>query len=123
MYDEYYIKPTINDADKILRNLAKIEYPESTDNYDEPFNSEYVYPHLSPEQKDIVDNAVKTLYNYTRNPDGTPNRRSITTLNDHGYKASLDVDQYDANILVGRIMIDKERFINISDSSTENDDD
>jgi hypothetical protein len=122
MYGEYY-KPTIDDVVKVLRNLAKIEYPASTDNEGEPFNSEYVYPFLSPKQQEVVDNAKKTLYNYTRNPDGTPNRRSITTLNNHGYKASLDVYQYDASIFVGRIMIDDERFIDISDSSTENDDD
>lgn len=122
MYDEYHIKPTINNVVEVLCKLAEIEYPD-TDNEGESFNSKYVYPYLSPEQQEIVDNAEKTLYNYTRNPDGTSNRRSINTLHKHGYDACLNDYQYNSSISVGKIKIDNERFIDIGDSSTENDED
>ena len=91
---------TIKNATQAIKELSEIERPDG-DNEGDAINSRYVYDSLSLDDQIKVDEAVQTLKNYTRNPDGTPNRRSVTALNKRGHQTSLDPYQYDPSLLAG----------------------
>lgn len=119
MFDDF--KPvTIKEVDKALAALEKIERPDG-DNEGDPINSPSVYNYLSHEDQKTVDEAEKTLANYTRAPDGSPNKRAITAINKRGHDAYLGPDQYDPYKIVGKVT-SGEWTLDLSDPSTEDED-
>lgn len=100
-------EPNKNDVIDAIEKLRHIERPYG-DNEGDAINSSSVYPLLSEDDQRLVDDAEEVAREYVRQPGNNgdqPNRRSITELNNSGYRTSLNQDQYDRSRLVGRIQI------------------
>lgn len=74
--------PTKKEVIAALQALQDIERPEG-DNEGDSINSPTVYPHLSPQDRALVDHAEKITKEYVRkrgDEGDEPNRRSLTEL-------------------------------------------
>ncbi|RZG16102.1 hypothetical protein EXT47_08470 [Pseudoalteromonas sp. CO342X] len=110
-------EPTsIDDVRQALKEVEDIERPDA-DNEGDPLNSPSVYDYLSPENQEKVDHAVEVVCDYVRNSAGEPNKRSITTLNNNGFSAHFNQDQYDPYRYVGSVTVG-EWEIDVSDPSS-----
>lgn len=112
--------PVIKDVLEALKEVESIERPACDDD-SAALNSKVVYSCLSPENKDKVDHVEGLLKEYLRNPEGDPNKLSVTTLNKHDYRTNFNPDQYDQSRYVGSVsgIGESEWDIDISDDSTE----
>lgn len=113
--------PTKKDVVRALQALGGIERPDG-DNEGDAINSDSVYPYLSPEQQNLVDHAETVLKEYVRklgDEGDEPNRRSLTELNNSGYPANLHADQHDPCRLVGRVTVNEEWELDVSDPGNE----
>tara|TARA_R100001377_G_C3182525_1_gene107216 strand:- start:352 stop:702 length:351 start_codon:yes stop_codon:yes gene_type:complete len=99
-----YKPVSIKDVREALGAVENIERPDA-DNEGDPLNSPLVYDYLSQEDQEKVDRAVEVVSDYVRNPAGEPNNRSITTLNNNGFRANFNQDQYDPYRYVGSVSI------------------
>jgi hypothetical protein len=116
MSHNHFARPSIKEVRKALKPLKSIPRPFG-DNEGDTINGDTVLPYLTPEQQEKVRNAEEIVYDYTRNPVGEVNHRSITTLNKNGYDASLNPGQYDPDRLIGGIGGIGEWNLDISDPS------
>jgi len=117
--------PTKKDAVEALQALESIERPYG-DNKGEEINSASVYPYLAPEEQELVDHAVTVIKEYLRKPGDEgdePNQRSLTELRKAGYPARLNADQYDPDRLVGRVTVNEEWTLDVSDPTNQYADD
>jgi hypothetical protein len=111
----------IQDVVRAIKPLADIPRPPG-DNEGDYLNSDNIMRALSHKHRDQAIHAIQVLYDYTRESDGQPNRRSINTLTRHGFNASLNEAQEDTMRLVGRVTVG-EWDVDISDPSNESEDD
>jgi hypothetical protein len=107
---------SIKDVRQASEAIENIKRPDA-DNEGDPLNSPLVYDYLSPEEQEKVDRVVEVLIGYVRDPAGEPNKRSITTLNQNGFRASFNQDQYDPDRYVGSVSIG-DWDIDVSDPSS-----
>lgn len=95
---------TIQAVCTALKPIERIPRPAG-DNDGDPINSDTVFPYLSIVHQQQVRYAEELLYDYTRTPDGQPNRRAINTLIRNGYPAGLGPSQDDYDLLLGRVRV------------------
>ncbi|WP_178372355.1 hypothetical protein [Pollutimonas bauzanensis] len=120
----YSPPPTKQEVVAALDALKNIARPEG-DNEGEPINSPNVYPLLTPEDQDLVDDAERIAKEYLRRPGDhgdEPNARAITELRKAGFNTSLNPDQYDQDILVGEVEISDEVVLDVGDRTHQSND-
>lgn len=114
-----FIRPTIEDVREALKPLADIRRPYG-DNEDDPINSESVISDLKPAHQEVVRHADRVCREYTRGPDGQPDRRAITHMVKSGFPSHLNQDQYTPEKLVGQVTIG-DWSLDISDEFSDED--
>lgn len=115
-----FLRPTIEDVREALMPLAGIPRPYG-DNEGDPINGDTVFPYLAPAHQAAVLQAERVCIDYTRTPDGLPDRRSISHMIRSGFPTHLDPYQYSSDKLVGDVAIG-DWSLDISDQISESDD-
>lgn len=117
--------PTKKDVIAALQALENIERPQG-DNEEDAINSKAVYPYLSTQQQELVEHAENVVKKYVRKPGDEgdePNSRSLTELNNAGYRVNLNTDQYDPSRLVGSVTVGDKWKLDVSDPNSQTTDD
>lgn len=120
-------KPSKAEVVEALKALVDIQRPHG-DNEGAAINSVAIFPYLSEEEKNLVEEAEKLAIAYTRRPVDRPDcdedvdRRAINELRRAGFDTHLNASQEDPYRLVGHIQVADWR-LDISDPEISNDND
>ena len=119
--------PSAAEVIEALEALVDIKRPYG-DNEGKAINSDAIFPYLSEEEKDLVEEAKRLAITYTRRPVDRPDcdedvdRRAINELRRAEFDTHLNASQEDPYRLVGYIQV-ADWKLDISDPEIPNDND